>query len=328
MAVISISISESSAQIVSGIPKTITLSTNIPASIFYTLDGSDPTLFSTIYTGPITMPTEFLSITFKVFASNGVDNSPIISETYFTNELNNARLPRHATDAQAGANLPSLYPFGTNPNQPTVHFTNPGNAGLNVNDPALPRAPTGYGANAQPTGETNQPYNFQNYSIVYPEGNSINEPLKVGQLPSKITVKPRADIPESSDYSSKFFDPKAFVIFQDASTEDPAKPPMINRAHFSAENHERVRTGNNFFVSGLDAPPTTGAFVRSFYNARENTMTYYYYDQIANKWIISKAPYQPKDPDAGALYQIKFSRNHKGAGMVFQWIPFARRVLF
>jgi len=329
MAVISVSISESSTQIVAGIPKTITLTTNIPSTIFFTLDGSTPDLFSTIYTGPIEMPTEFLSVTLKVFASNGVDSSPVISETYFTNEVaNNVRLPRHGTDAQANTRIKDYYPYGTNPIEPTTKFTNPGDVGINVNDPSLPSTPTGYDANAQPTGQTNQPYNFQNYNIVYPEGNAINEPLKVGQLPSKISTKPRPADPETSDYGSKFFDPKAFVIYQDASTEDPTKPPMINRAHFSGENNERVRTGNNFFVSGLDAPPTTGAFVRSAYNPRDNTMTYYYYDQIANKWIISKQPYQPKDPDAGALYQVKFARGGHTAGIVFSWIPFARRVLF
>ena len=329
MAIISISITESQAQIVAGIPKTITLTTNIHSSIFYTLDGSDPNLFSTIYTGPITMPTNLLSITLKVFASNGTDNSPIVTETYFTNEVDgNTRHARHGTTAQANSAASNMYPFGDSQIDPTVQFTDPGNTGINVNDPNLPNAPTGYDANAQPTGQTNKPYNFQNYDIIYPQGNSINEPLKVGQLPSKITTRPRVDLPESSSYGSKYFDPKAFVIYQDASTEDPSKPPLINRAHFSGELHERVRTGNNFFVSGLDAPPTTGAFVRSAYNARENTITYYYYDQIANKWIISKQAYQPKDPDAGALYQVKFARGTQTAGLVFKWIPFARRVLF
>lgn len=328
MAVISISVLESSTQIVAGIPKTITLSTNIPATIFYTLDGTTPDLFSTIYVGPITMPTEFLSVTLKIFASNGMDSSPIVTETYFTNELNNIRLARHSTDAPADSRLRDLYPYGTNPNQPNSHFLNPGDAGINVNDPALPRTPTGFGPDGYtPVGHTNLPYNFQNYDIKYPTGNSINLPLKVGQLPSKITTKPRPADPETTDFNSKFFNPRAFVMYQDASKDDPTKPPYINRAHFSLENHERVKTGNNFFVSGLDAPPTTGAFVRSHFNARDNTMTYYYYDQIANKWIISKQPYHQKDPDQGALYQVKFSRNG-GAGLVFQWIPFARRVLF
>ncbi len=328
MAVISITVSESSEQIVAGIPKSITVSASVSSSIFYTLDGSTPDLFSTIYTGAISMPTEFLSVTFKAFASNGTDTSPIITETYFTNMLNNARLARHSTDAAAQSVVPNSYPFGTTQIPPRVHFSNAGNSGVNVNDPALPSTPTGFDAEGNPTGETNLPYNFQNYDIIYPKGTAINEPLAVGQLPSRVTVTPRAEIPATTDYNSKFFDPRAFVMYHDVSQEDPTKPPHINRAHFSLENHSRVKTGNNFFVSGLDAPPTTGSFVRSHFNPRDNTMTYYYYDQIANKWIISKVPYQVRDPDAGALYQIKFSRKGAGAGIVFKWIPFSRRVLF
>jgi len=55
-------------------------------------------------------------------ATNGVDTSPIITETYVTNMLNNARLPHSATDAQPGDNIPDLYPFGTNPLQPNGQF--------------------------------------------------------------------------------------------------------------------------------------------------------------------------------------------------------------
>jgi len=331
MAVISISITQSEDQLVSGIPKTITLSTNISSNIFYTLDGTDPSMFSTIYTGPISMPTEFVSITIKIFATNGFDSSPIISETYFTNMLQNARLPKSSTDAQAQSVLPDLYPYGTNPNQPQSHFLNPGNAGTTVNNQNLPSTSTGFDANGNQTGQTNKPFTFENYDIRYPTGDNQNLPLKVGQLPSNIKIIPNknfADPPETTEQTSKLFDPRAFVIYQDIANEDTSKPPQINRANFSMEDNNRVRTGNNYFVAGLDAPPTTGAFLRQQFNPRDNTMTYYYYDQIANRWIISKAPYQPKDPDSRQLHQMKFSRNNSGAGIVWRWMPFMRRVLF
>lgn len=70
MAVISISITESSEQIVSGIPKFVNISTNIPSTIFYTIDGSTPTLFSNIYTEAIFLPIDKPTATLKVFASN------------------------------------------------------------------------------------------------------------------------------------------------------------------------------------------------------------------------------------------------------------------
>lgn len=328
MAVISLIITESSEQIVSGIPKTVSLSTNIPATIFYTLDGSTPTLYSTIYTNAISMPTDSPEVILSAFATDGVDSSIVIVEKYFTNRLDNARLPRSTTTSSANSNILDLYPFGTNPNQPQGIYTNPGNAAINVNDPSLPQINSGYDAYGQPDGYTNLPYNFENYDIVYPTGNSINEPLKVGQLPSNITVVNEKAPDQTTSYQDKYFDPKAFVIYQDVGNQDPSKPPLINKANFSLENSDKVRTGNNYFVCGLDAPPTTGSFVKQHYNATDNTITYYYYDQIANRWIISKVPYVDKKPNVEQLSNVIYSRTPGGVGFVYSWSPWRRRILY
>src|ERR1035437_7026687 len=108
MAVINITLTESEEQIVSGIPRAISISTNIPSTIFYTLDGSVPTLFSDMYIVPITMPTASLSVILNILATNGIDTAPILTETYVTNILNNARLGHSSTDAQAGESIPPL----------------------------------------------------------------------------------------------------------------------------------------------------------------------------------------------------------------------------
>lgn len=53
MSVITITIIESVLQLIPGIPKFVTLETNIASNIFYTLDGTDPTLFSNVYSDRI-----------------------------------------------------------------------------------------------------------------------------------------------------------------------------------------------------------------------------------------------------------------------------------
>ncbi len=328
MAVISISIIESEEQIISGIPKTVSIETNIPSSIFYTLDGTDPNLFSNIYVGPIFLPFNALSVILKIFASNGVDSSPIITETYTTNILNDARLPHSATDAQAEPNLDGLYPFGTNPDNPIGIYLNPGNAGVTVDNPDLPQIATGYDGDGYQTGFTNQPYNVENYNIVYSTVNREGETGPgIGNLPANVKIEPAPAPPEESQQFTNMFDPRAFVIFQDFSKENPDDPAQINKMYFSLENSERVRDGNNFFNSGLDAPPTTGTFLRSHYNPRDNTITYYYLDTLANRWIISKTPYQPTGSWDGNLSGIALSKE-KGAGFVFEWQTYPRRVLF
>lgn len=326
MTVISIIISESSDQIISGIPRSIDITTNIPATIFYTLDGSDPTLFSTIYTDSIYLPND--SVTVKVLATNGVVFSPIITQEYDTNMLQNARLPHSATDAQAGSNLPNLYPFGTNPSQPTTQFLNPGDAGITVDNPDLARISTAFDSSGNPAAFTNNEYNLENYSIQYPTRDyQGNYSTGTGTLPGQVDVQTEQPIPEETEQFTKLFDPRAFVIFQDVANENPEDPPNINREFFSLENFEKIRDGVSYFNSGLDAPPVMGSFLRSHHNPRDNTITYYYYDSHANRWIISKTPYTPTGTFDGNLANMVFSRN-KGAGIVLEWRPFPRRVLF
>ncbi len=328
MVAISVTITESSEQVISGIPRSIAFSANIPATIFYTLDGTDPTLFSSIYIDPIVLPTDKLSITVKVFATNGVDTSPIITELYETNLLNNARLNHAATDAAAGENIPGIYPFGSNAPQPTTTFLNPGDASITVNDPDKTQIPSGFDGSGQPNSFTNEPFNTENYSIKYSTTDFLGRQGKgIGNLPATVTVEAEPTPPETSSAYSQIFDPRAKVIYQDVTNENLDDPPIINRNYFSMENPEKARDGNLYFNSGLDAPPVSGSFVRSHYNPRDNTITYYYLDTTVNKWIISKTPYQPNGSFDGNLSGVLSSRE-PGSRYVFNWIPFTRRVLF
>jgi hypothetical protein len=325
MVVISIALTESAEQVVSGIPKTVALSANVPASIFYTLDGSDPTLLSTIYTSPIRLPYDQLSITLKVMATNGTDTSSIMIQTYTSNILNNTRLPHSGTSAQAQAVQPDLFPFGTPPSQPSDTFVSSGNASITVNDPAFPTIPNGFDANGNTTALTNQPFNLENYSVVYSTTDAGGQKkFGVGNLPADVVIEPEVAPQEETKQFSNMFDPRALVIFQDASQENPDDPIQINKQFFTLENPERARDGAHFYSSGLDAPPVNGAFLRAFYNPRDNTNTYYYYDSWSNRWIISKQPFQPTG---------NFDGNISGAatafgGRVMEWLPFTRRVLF
>lgn len=328
MSIINISITESEAQIVSGIPKTVILQSSVPCSIFYSLDGSDPDINSLIYVSPIYLPYDKGSVILKIFATNGVDSSPIITETYSVKILDNTRLPRSATTASPGAHLNNLYPFGTNPIEPVVNYLNPAEATHTVNDPSLPQIPNGYDADGYPAVFSNEEYSSLNYQILYSTTNSIGETGPgIGTLPASVTIQPPVPPPNESEQFTKLFDPRAFVIYQDFSKENPEDPPQINKEYFSLEDSNKVRDGNNYFNHGLDSPGPTGSFVKQCYNPRENTITYYYRDNASNRWIISKMPYKPTGTWDGNLANVKFGRT-KGVGVVYRWIPFARRILF
>ena len=347
MAVISVCVIQSREQVVSGIPKTVAITTNIPTTIFYTLDGSTPTLFSTMYTGPIFLPYNQLVVTLSILATNGVDSSPVVVETYMTDIVRgNARLPHAATTAEAAHITPDDYPFGTPPFEPKQGYLNPAKSGVTVYDPNKPAIPNAFGADGYPTAYSNKPYNTKNYQIVYNDrdaegaqgygliGRGISGP-DIGNIPGKVTAYP-SDIqpnpaqtgdqgPEQTNQFTATFDPRALVIFQDFANEDPADPPMINRMYFTMEDPERARDGAYYYNTGLDATlPPSGSYVRSHYNPRAGTITHYYRDSWSNRWIIATSPYQPNGSYYGNLAQMALGLG--GNSKVFEWIPFSRRI--
>jgi hypothetical protein len=330
MSVICVTIINSEEEVIAGIPRTVTITTNIPALIFYTLDGCVPTLFSTQYIGPIFLSTQQQTIILNVLATNGTYSSPIITEIYQTDLVDgNTRFAHNNTNAPPGYNLQQLYPYGDNPIHPEVIYSNPADVGVTVDNPALPSISTGFDGQGNPNAFTNQPYDMVNYNIIYPTQNAEGEGgLANNTLPGKVQSNPPVSSigPEQTDQFSNTFDPKAFVIFQDASQENPNDPLAVNRMHFTLENNERARDGNAYFNTALDAPPVSGTFLRSHYNPRTNETTYYYIDTWTNRWIISTQPNNPIGPFDGNL-ATKYTTGD-GAGVVFEWLTFTRRVLF
>lgn len=338
MGIINIFITESSQQTTPGIPNTLAISTNEPAVVFYTLDGTIPNTFSPVYMAPISLPQNLLTVNVNIFATNQFDSSSVITKQYtaIVSEIKTAagdRLPHSAvTTLNNNTTSNSLFPFGTNSPNPNFNYLNPGSAGTTVYDQSKPATSNGFDANGNPTTFTNAPISDFKYKQVYSttdvEG-SVSP--GVGNLPAKTTVIGKSSAVEytqlQSSFADKVFNPRALVIFQDSTTEDPTNPVHINRASFSLENPEIVRDGALLYNSNMDIPPPMGSFVNRHYNPRTNMMTHSYYDNTQGRWIFSSFPYQPTTKDVGALYQMAFSRPNGGSGKVFKWIPFARRFL-
>lgn len=329
MTVISISVEESAEQISLGIPRYITMTTNISATIFYTLDGTTPTLFSNIYIGPISLPRDRLSLTLSAFANDGVNSSSIITENYISNFVSsNTRLPHSSTSASVGENIQGLYPFGNNNTDESIQFLNPADSGITVNNTELPSTSTGWDGAGNPNAYTNELYNNENYSIIYSTKNSIGETSNlIGTLPARVTVTQEVPPAESTEQFRSTFDPRAYVIFQDLTKEDPNNPAQINRQSFTLSS-ENSRDNNAYFTTGLDAPPVSGSFLRQHYNPRTNMMTYYYLDTWTNKWVISTQPYVNNSSFDGNMSGPSNSGRSRGSRYVFEWQNFPRRVLF
>ena len=343
MPVISITITPSTNEVLPGIPATITLSTNVPATIFYTLDGSAPDTFSPVYVAPISISAGPLSVILSVVATDGIDTSSIIVQSFTANNSEiptvadaNARLPHAATtNLNNASTYNSLFPFGTSSPNPNFQYLNPSDAGTTVYNQAEPATSSGFDGSGNPAVFSNKPASDFEFQEVYSTLDWLNQDTPgVGNLPATTDVIessfPVQYSPEISTTADKIFNPRAMVIYQDATTEDPTNPVIINRSSFSLENPETVRDGNLLYNSTLDSPPTMGGFVNRYYNARTNMMTYYYYDNTVGRWIISSAPYAPTQ-NVGALYNMVFGRDSVyggGGSKYFKWYPFTVRKSF
>lgn len=330
--IISVSITVSSEQIVSGIPRFATITTNIPATIFYTTDGSIPTISSNIYTSQLALPTNQSVVILQVYATDGINSSPIITNTYQTYlQGTDTRFPHSGVDVPVNSFTPiDPYPFGTNPIQPEGNYLGPAAAGYTTDDPSLPQTATGFNAFGIPDGYTNEPLigvPTKTLPIIYSESNAEGlEGPGIGTIP-RSTIVPSTPPPEQTFVGSPLFDPRAMVIYQDLTkTADPTLPPFINRMHFSLEDVDHTRTGNQYFNTALDAPPVSGTFLRQHYNPSDNTMNYYYLDTWQNRWIIVKAPAEPNP--INNYWGSTVNSSNQGAGFVFQWLVFKANYLY
>lgn len=312
-----------------GIPSTVTLDTNVPATIFYTLDGTDPTVDSFVVVGPIEMPTNRGSATLKAFATDGVNFSPIITQQYITDVIG-GRNPHDMAfvHEEPGA----TFPFGDRvENCSSTTFGN--TAGVIVDEKTDPRRqPDGYDGTDTGTGAGFFIPPKAQYEILFSETDSIGRTgVGIGTLPGRVLwVKSRNNNvqKESSDMQKPLFDPRALVIFQDSS-EEPYDPtvPKINRPYFDLEDQAKARDGALLTVD-TDAISPAGSFLKAHYTPNNNTMTYYYYDNRVGRWIISKEPYTAsQNPTTNLSGLVTRSSRGQGVGMIFKWIPFKYRSL-
>lgn len=328
MSVISITITESDVEIIAGIPQTVALSSNIPATIFYTLDGTEPTTSSSVYTTALSLPTNQNAVTLKVFATDGVNSSPILTWEFKSDFIGDRRPRDEVTNIDNTCNKNSIFASRTQSGSAIYGNT----AGITVDAPDLPGIGDGYDGTG--TGKfadyTDLP--LDDYEIIYSETNYIGETGKgLGTLPAHVTIRIPFPVQEpsvgtgSNKTSSLLFNPKSLVIFQDSREPDPI--PTVNRPFFSLENQEKARYGVGYFTTAFEGNTVHGSALKSQYNPTDGTITYYYRDSLTNRWIISKTPYTPQPQGINNLSRIVFGRG-EGVGKVFKWILFKYRTLW
>lgn len=285
--IIILTIQESERQIIAGFPEYITLTTNVPSTIFYTLDGSDPDENSEIFVTKLVLPLTGLTLTLKAMAVSNSVTSAILEKTYLTDQSN---LDRARLIGKEGINL--LPPDSEVVDH--LSFDQDGNEAqttsideIDLDLIASTRANRGQPIPKVPGGTT---VDF------------INFPLKV-ETPTETIV---------SYLNRDRFNPRAAFIIIDGTSQnaiDQQIVRVVNRPSGSMDLLSRIHTQNmsNYQLN-------TANFVRSMLNPKTGKMTFYYRDSRENRWIRSdqQAP--------GPGLNLSFNSGGPPSSFVFRWI--------
>ena len=321
MSVITITITESVLQLIPGIPKFVTLETNIASNIFYTLDGTDPTLFSNVYSDRINFQPQ--QTTLKLFATNGTDSSPIIEQTFVVEKAVANKLYSHVPNAPL-VNDPDKYnlaPFGSiTPEEAPIY----GDVALDpVDSPTVANlASNGFDEDGNPTNFTDK--QLIDLPIIDNPGNG-SEPSGIGVF-AKNRIEPhKAPFEFTTTKINKYINPRAMVMYQDAN--DPNADPeaaTLNKQFYFSQDQETSRDGAYLNMTANQSNATSGTFINATFNPKTQKTTYRYYDNSTGRWMFSEQDATEAESKPMNVSQIVFGRG-EGARFVYKWMPFVGR---
>jgi hypothetical protein len=282
-------------EMVSGVPEYIEIDTNEPATIYYTVDGSTPTINSTIYVGSIYTPTGTESFTLQAF---GVDGSDV-----------------------AGEVLTQVYAADTTR---TTKSRLVGGEGVIVDSAVEPVLTTdGFDAGGSAVRfETLDPQEVADLTIRSAKGRNGLEPgtQVVVNIPDPSTTSNPYDDnfqETSTPQYAATFNPYAKTITMDNRISNETQ--LTLRTFQSLENVYTENGGKRIREQTTEGCYISGGKVRSFYDQRNNVMCSYYFDHNNERWIknIQQLP--------ANIQSTIGHHNSGGLSTVFAWVPRGRQ---
>lgn len=294
MAIITLSFSASEDQVVSGIPKTVEISTNIAATIYYTLDGSLPTLFSSVYVDSVSLPTNQNSITLSAIAyfTDENDNlvpSSVLSQVYSTDQSD--------LDRTRWINFEGVvysYPGGLDI---PFYYDVDGEVSVSIDVPVADLLLVASDRDHQ--------------------GTFVGTDTAVGTTdPDQTATLVDNDRPEYASPNETTFNPEAaFIQIDGRSTADDQVVELINGPYMSLRDLKTSYGGIEFYnTAGTNY--ISGDAVRHHYDRQRNIIVFYYLDSNTNRWVKSIQ-------DLDDATQIGSTPNIQNP-LIFQWMEFGR----
>ena len=280
---ITLTLQEAEIELLDGFPEYVYFDTSIPATVYYTLDGTEPNLSSLIAVDKVYLPTLSGSITVRAIAVAGDDFSEIISaEYYVSNDLDGRRI--------TGNEGIAVMRYGDDPVDSLSYAydgTSASNIAYDVNDLDIKASQT------------------DSYGIEIKDGKTSRE---------FINFSKKSEAAESPDTSSPNnnpnFDASAKFIIIDGTTNESKENQVVkivNRAY------NTFGTTTNFYKErlGEKQPIVTGNFVKSYYNKNTGKYVSYYWESLESRWIRSDQIIDRKTLNIGLSSEGSF---------VYRWV--------
>lgn len=293
MATILIDLTPIGPYFLAGIPRLARLDTDIPSVIFYTLDGTEPTVYSSVYLEPIGIPTDQNSVRLRAFAVSGLDTGTL-DFTFSTNIYGLRDENGLIIDAYG---VPDLVVDGYSVDDD--------------NNVVVPSRRSDYLLNELEI----------RYSDSGPDGYGNGTLKRLGPYPIDFWQDHAvSEEPSSPNDVNVFFNPRSLYITIDGRDGyDDQAVHIINRPFGGTTDYVKYHGGKAFYNRDV---PITGGFVRSFANYDTGVVVYYYFDRVECRWIKSIQQF-----DRTKVPQRIGDRNLSGPPLVFRWIYNRRSVL-
>lgn len=276
MTVVTLTFEGSEKEIVSGIPKFMTIESNVPATIYFTLDGSTPTTDSPIYIDTFEMPDNKNTVVLSAFGEDSDGNtSPILTQSFapdisIVNVTRNVGLEGIVVD-RAFDDTDNVYNYDADGNPASVTDFSVENLNLRL---------------------------LRSEKGLYGLSDGVAVEVSVPDPESTQTYRDDGLVPFSTPEIGELFNPEARFILVDGRKDNDIH--ITVKPYGSLHNIYKEFGGKRLLEPAGDAAYISGGQVRRFYDKKNNVMVAYYFDHNEARWVKTINELPDSVPGIGA----------------------------
>jgi hypothetical protein len=297
MAVLTITATGIGPEMVAGIPMLVELATNLPATIYYTLDGSEPALSSLVYVRTIQLPT-LMEVRLRALAVSGPDSGTldVTFASYGGVSHPDRRFPGHGAGLVVDAyGIPEAFVDGYGPD-----VGNPLSDNEFLVD--VPERGSDLPLSDLETKESSTGFDGEGMGTLI----AIGFPQDLGERESAVS-----ETASSPNNDNVYFNPRSlFIVIDGRDGYQDQVVRIINRPMGGTMDPVKYLGGKSLYEP---SPYISGSLVRQFYNYDKGIGVFYYIDQNECRWIKSIQKMERKLPPG-------VGQRRGNPPLVFTWI--------